>query len=136
MNMSSPSLGASYSGPPNACPVDGCQVRITAAERAGDEIRLTFEANYTPDVSRNHFHVFWDTYSAKQVSVDAQSRFGLAVGDWVPTADNPFTTTGPASVRMRGQSTTLCVTAGDRNHNVIDPGLVDCRDVSALLGPG
>jgi hypothetical protein len=108
-------------------------VRFVSATRSGDEIRLTFEANYTPDVSRNHFHVFWDTYTSKQVSVDAARRFGLSVGNWLPTADNPFVTTGPVSVRVRGQSRKVCVTAGDRDHNVIDPSLVDCRDVSGLL---
>jgi hypothetical protein len=116
--------------------VDGCQVRITRAEPAGKEIRLYFEANYAPDVSRNHFHVFWDTYTGKQVSVDAQTRFGVAAGDWKPTADNPFTTMGAVSVANRGKSTRACVSAGDRNHNVIDPNLVDCRDVSSLLSRG
>ena len=119
--------------PGNACPAEGCRIRIVSAERAGKEIRLAFEANFNPDVSRNHFHVFWDRYTAKQVSIDAGPRFGVTVGQWVPTADNPFTTRDEAAVGMRGQSTTLCVTAGDRNHNVIDPSLVDCRDVSSLL---
>jgi hypothetical protein len=27
----------------------------------------------------------------------------------------------------------VCVTAGDRNHNVIDPALFDCRAVADLL---
>lgn len=132
---SSPSTVQSYS-PPNACPMDGCRVRIVSATPAGDEIRLSFDANYTADVSRNHFHVFWDTYAAKQVSVDAATRFGATVGDWEPTADNPYVTTGPVSVGARGQSTSICVTAGDRNHNVIDPSLVDCRDLSGLLRGG
>jgi hypothetical protein len=127
-----PSSGSTYA-PPNACPVDGCQVRIARAERAGQEIRLSFAANYNPDVSRNHVHVFWDTYTAKQVSVDAPTRFGVTAGDWEPTADNPFTTMGAVSVGKRGTSTRLCVSAGDRDHNVIDPNLVDCRDISSLL---
>jgi hypothetical protein len=37
------------------------------------------------------------------------------------------------SVDTRGGSTTICVTAGDRDHAVIDSALVDCRDVSDLL---
>jgi hypothetical protein len=119
--------------PPNACPADGCRIRIVSATKAGDEIQLAFEANYTADVSRNHFHVYWDTWTAKQVSNDAEPRFGVRQGDWVPTADNPFTTTDAVSVKKRGQSTKVCVTAGDRDHNVLNPDLVDCRDVSGLL---
>lgn len=120
--------------PANACPPDGCRVRIVEATREGGELRLRFDANYTADESRNHFHVFWDTYAANQVSDDAERRFGVKQGDWVPTADNPYTTGEAVSVQVRGQSRRVCVTAGDRDHNVIEPGLVDCRDVSDLLG--
>jgi hypothetical protein len=42
-------------------------------------------------------------------------------------------TEGPVSVTTRGDSTTLCVTAADGDHAVIDAALVDCRDVSDLL---
>ena len=119
--------------PANACPPDGCRVRIVDVTRAGDELRLAFDANYTPDESRNHFHVYWDTFTAQQVSDDAERRFGVKQGDWVPTADNPYTTGDVASVKARGQSHTICVTAGDRHHNVLDPRLFDCRDVSRLL---
>lgn len=86
-------------------------------------------------MKRNHFHVFWDTYTAKQMSLDALQRFGVAVGNWEATADNPYTTTGAAAVRNRGKSTTICVTSGDRNHSVVDANLVACRDVRSLL-PG
>lgn len=119
--------------PANACPPDGCQVRIADVSRAGAELRLRFDTNYTPDMSRNHVHVFWDTFTAKQVSDDAERRFGVTQGDWVPTADNPYTTGDAASVSQRGQSHRICVTAGDRDHNVLNPDLVDCRDVSNLL---
>ena len=124
---------ASARAAPNACPAEGCRVRITSATREGSEIKLSFEANYTPDAARNHFHVYWDTYSARQVSDNAEPRFGVKQGEWVPTADNPFTTTEAVSVAARQSSTRLCVTAGDRDHNVIDPEAVDCRDVSGLL---
>jgi hypothetical protein len=118
---------------PNACPADGCKVRIVSVTGAGAELKIAFEANYAPDVSRNHFHVFWDTYTPKQVSDDAEPRFGVTQGAWVPTSDNPFTTTDAVAVAVRKQSTKVCVTAGDRNHNVIDPVLFDCRVVADLL---
>lgn len=117
----------------NACPVEGCRITIASAEKAGDEIKLGFQANFTPDVSRNHFHVYWDRFDAKQVSNDAQTRHGVVQGDWEPTADNPFTTEGTVSVTVRQTSSRVCVTAGDRDHNVLDPTVVDCRDVAALV---
>jgi len=125
--------GTTVAAAANACPVDGCRITIASAEKAGDEIKLGFQANYTPDNSRNHFHVYWDRFDAKQVSNDAQTKHGVVQGDWEPTADNPFTTAGTVSVSVRQASTRVCVTAGDRDHNVLDPSIVDCRDVSALL---
>jgi hypothetical protein len=117
----------------NACPVEGCEITITNATVDGQEIRLTWEANFDPDFSKNHVHVYWDTYSADQVSNDAADR-NVVQGEWVPTGDDPeFVTEGAVSTSARGNSTTVCVTAGDRDHNVIDSSITDCRDVSALF---
>ena len=119
----------------NACPVEGCKITITDVQPAGTELRITWDANFQPDFSKNHIHVYWDRYTADQVSDDAAKR-NVKQGEWVPTDDFPeYTTEGPVSTRekARGTSTTVCVTAGDRNHNVIDSSIVDCRDVSGLL---
>ena len=117
----------------NACPSEGCTVTIDTVEQAGDELLVTWTPNFAPDVSRNHIHVYWDTFEPDQVSNDAADR-GVDQGDWVPTADSPqFTTTGPVSTGAAGDSTTLCVTAADRDHNVLDAVLEDCRDVADLL---
>ena len=119
---------------PNACPSDGCKVKIANVTKAPDgELVVAMDANYTPDDARNHFHVFWDTFKPEQVSDDAERKHNVTQGDWVPTAENPFTTVDAVSVKVRGQSTKVCVTAGDRDHNVIDPKLFDCRDVASLL---
>lgn len=118
---------------PNACPAEGCKVRIASVVRDGRELKITFDANYTPDISRNHHHVYWDTYTARQVTSDAQTRFGVTQGTWVATRDNPYTTGDAVSVGSRGTATKVCVTAGDRRHNVIDPAIFDCRDVTDLL---
>ncbi len=117
----------------NACPADGCKVQVVSASRAGREIRIKLKANYAPDVSRNHFHFYWSTFTAKQVSVDAGPRFGVTQGAWVASADNPFTTADLVSVRTRKNARQICVTTGDRYHNVIDADLFSCRDVSRLL---
>lgn len=117
----------------NACPAEGCQIKIVNAARDGGEIAVTWEANFVPDVSRNHIHVYWDRYTADQVSSDAEAR-GVTQGEWVPTDVVPtYVTESAVAVATRGDSTTLCVTAGDRDHVVIDAALVDCRDVADLL---
>jgi hypothetical protein len=48
-------------------------------------------------------------------------------------APETFVTEGAVSVAVRGDSTTVCVTASDGDHAVIDSSIVDCRDVSDLL---
>lgn len=117
----------------NACPAEGCQIKIVDAKRDGGEIAVTWEANFVPDVARNHIHVYWDRYTADQVSSDAEAR-GVTQGEWVPTDMVPtYVTESAVAVATRGDSTTLCVTAGDRDHAVIDTALVDCRDVADLL---
>ena len=117
----------------NACPAEGCQIKIVDATRDGDEIAVTWEANFVPDVSKNHIHVYWDRYTADQVSSDAESR-GVTQGEWVPTDVVPtYVTESAVAVATRGDSTTICTTAGDRDHTVIDAALVDCRDVADLL---
>jgi hypothetical protein len=125
--------GAEQASAQNACPVDGCKITITDVQRDGEELRVVWTANFTPDFAKNHIHVYWDTYTADQVSNDAAGR-GVTQGEWVPTGDYPeFVTEGAVSTSARGTSTTVCVTAGDRDHNVVDSTIVNCRDVSALL---
>ncbi|MGQ0848822.1 MAG: hypothetical protein ACT4OP_06840 [Actinomycetota bacterium] len=118
----------------NACPPEGCEITIVDAARDGEELRLTWEANFLPDVSRNHIHVYWDIYTADQVSSDAEAR-GVEQGEWHPTDAYPeyVTTDTAVSVANRGESSMICVTAGDRDHAVIDSTIVNCRDVSSLL---
>ena len=122
----------------NACPVEGCKVEINVIGKsgAGPELVLDFTPNYTPSMSKNHIHVYWDRWKAEQVSNDAEPRFKATQGEWVPTdVVKGYVTEGATSTdtKARGESHTLCVTAGDRNHNVIDPTLVNCVDVSSLL---
>ena len=117
----------------NACPADGCEIRILDVTREGDELKITWEANFAPDVSRNHIHVYWDTFTAEQVSSDAEAS-GFTQGEWVPTDAYPaYVTESEVSMANRGASTTVCVTAGDRDHAVLDTTIFDCRDVSDQL---
>jgi hypothetical protein len=118
----------------NACPVDGCEVKILDVKSAGEELALTFEANFKPDVSKNHLHVWWgEQYDIKQVGRNAKT-FGVEKGKWHRHDDYPsYTTTGAASTSIRDGATTVCVTAADRNHNILDVNLYHCVDASGHL---
>lgn len=120
---------------PNACPVDGCEVKIAQVKRSGDELALTFEANFTPDVSKNHFHVWWgENFTVKQVSRNAETVHGVTQGRWHRHDDYPtYVTTGAASTGVRGSAKTVCVTAADRDHNVLNVDLYHCVDASQHL---
>lgn len=125
----------SYSADPvgNACPPEGCSIQIMSVEKSGSELVLHWNANFLPDVSRNHIHVYWDNFKAEQVSSDAEAN-GFDQGDWVPTSAYPtYTTEGAMSLSSRGESTTICVTAANRDHAVLDPKAVHCLDVSTSL---
>lgn len=120
---------------PNACPVDGCEVKIVDVSKVGDELQLTFETNFQPDMSKNHFHVWWgDLYTVEQVSNNAEPTYGVKQGDWHPTDEFPtYTTQSAASVTLRNGTRTLCVSAADRNHDILDPKVYDCADVGDHL---
>ena len=118
----------------NACPVDGCDVRILEVQAAGSELALTFKSNFLPDVSKNHLHVWWgENYNIKQVGIEAE-KYGVEIGKWHRHDDYPtYTTTGGASTTIREGAVTVCVTAADRNHKVLDITLYHCVDASDQL---
>lgn len=120
---------------PNACPVDGCEVTIKSIEASGDELEIEFDSNFTPDVSKNHFHVWWgENFTVEQVGRNAEPDHGVKQGRWHRHADFPvYVTQGAASVTERGEATTVCVTAADRNHNVLDVSRYHCVDASSKL---
>ena len=121
---------------PNACPVEGCKITIAGAELKDGEIALTLEANYQPDFERNHMHFFWDSQEPGAVSSDYAEKGFAVQGKWHPTDVFPnYSTQADASVdsEFRGDSTTICVTAANTDHAVLDASIVDCRDVSDLL---
>jgi hypothetical protein len=119
----------------NACPVDGCQVKIVDVKRSGKELALTLKANYKPDMSKNHVHVWWgENYTIKQVSGNAEPVHHVKQGDWHPTDEYPaYITQGAASVAVHGKAKTLCVSPADRNHNILDVSVLHCVKVGDLL---
>lgn len=120
---------------PNTCPVDGCEVSIAAVEKSEDELKITLDSNFTPDNSKNHFHMWWgEQYTAEQVGRNAMSEYSAVQGKWHRHDDYPnYVTTGSASVAVREGATTLCVTAADGDHNVLDAEAFHCMDVSEHL---
>lgn len=122
---------------PNACPVDGCEVRITDVKAAGSELELTLDANFQPDVSKNHIHVWWgESFTVEQAGRNAEPVHGVPQGRWHRHDDYPtYVTQGAASTEARDGAKTLCVSAADRNHNILDVSIFHCVDVNSLL-PG
>lgn len=120
---------------PNACPVDGCAVKIVSVKKAGSELELTLEANFMPDISKNHIHIWWgENYTVEQVTGNAETVYHVKQGDWHPTADYPvYVTTSAASTSVRGDAKTLCVSPADRDHNIFDPKVFQCVDVGEHL---
>lgn len=120
---------------PNACPVDGCEVQIVKVAKAGDELEVTFESNFTPDVSKNHFHVWWgENFTVLQVGRNAGPVHGVTQGKWHRHDEYPkYVTQGAASTKVRAEATTLCVSAADRDHNILDVKIYHCVDVSQQL---
>jgi len=130
--MSSVLSGSSAAQESNACPVDGCEVDIASVTKDGNELTVELTSNFTPDISKNHFHIWWgELFDVKQVSNNAETVHNVSQGDWHPTDAYPsYTTSGPTSLAQRGEAVSLCVSAADRNHDIIDPEILNCVDVS------
>jgi hypothetical protein len=119
----------------NACPVDGCEVRIVSVKKSGNELALTLESNFKPDMSKNHVHVWWgDNYTVEQITNNAETVYKVKQGDWHPTDEYPnYVTQSAASVSVRGSAVSLCVSASDRNHDILDTKKFHCMNVSGQL---
>jgi len=116
----------------NACPVEGCEVKIVKTEMVDGEVAVTLEANFQPEFSKNHLHIWWgENFTIQQVSGNAETVHNVKQGDWHPTDAFPeYRTQGAVSTSVRNGSKTLCVSASDRNHNILDIDVLNCVDVS------
>jgi len=114
-----------------ACPEEGCIVEIASIQPAGDEFIVQFRSNFQPEMSGNHFHLWWKSeLDVRSMSLDEEVRLGDPKGEWDPTENYPLhVTTGASSFQNRGDSNELCVSAGDARHNIIDPDVYDCKSV-------
>lgn len=121
----------------STCPQEGCRVKITEIKSAGSELRLTFEANFKPKMPGTHIHVWWgENFTIEQVGLNAQTKYGVPTGEWDYTDDYPdHSTHGPSSTHARSDAHTLCVSAADNNHNIVDISKFYCLDAKNFL-PG
>ena len=133
--LTASSFATSADEMPNACPIDGCEVTITGVKQAGDELELTYEANFTADVSKNHIHAWWgEQYTVEQVGRNAESDHGVTQGRWHRHDDYPtYVTKEAVSTSVREGATTICVSPADRDHNILDVSLYHCVDVSGYF---
>ncbi|GAB4224969.1 MAG: hypothetical protein Tsb0032_30490 [Kiloniellaceae bacterium] len=137
--LAAAALGSAAAGAadvmPNACPVDGCEVRIVEVKPSGSELELTLEANFTPDVSKNHIHVWWgERYTVQQAGRGAMPVYGVEKGAWHRHDDYPtYVTQGAASTSERADTVQLCVSAADRDHYILDVEVYHCVDVGEHL---
>ena len=120
---------------PNACPIDGCEVTIVGVNEVGDELELSYEANFGPDVSKNHIHAWWgETYMVEQVGRNAETEHGVTQGRWHRHDDYPtYVTKEAVSTSVRDGATTICVSPADRDHNILDVSIYHCVDVSGYF---
>lgn len=119
-------------GTSNSCPVDGCEVEIVSVRNAENgEYAVAFRADFTPQLSKNHIHIWWgENWKVTQVTANAMTVYNNPQGVYHPIDDYPgYTTKGVVSAQKRGDAMTLCVTAADRNHNILDPTLYNCHRV-------
>jgi hypothetical protein len=117
------------------CPDDVCRVTIKSVVAAGDELELEFEANFIPEMSGVHIHVWWGArFTPDEVSLHADHLYGVEVGEWDPTDDYPrHTTTGASSTAARDGTHILCVSASNAIHDLLNPKRFHCIDVQEYL---
>ena len=98
---------------------------MSGRERSSIDDRLCSRILCQPGIAFQH-HVIGE----HQIAV----AFGVEKGRWHRHDDYPnYVTTNAASTSMRDGATTICVTAADRGHNVLDDKLYHCVDASAYL---
>ncbi|MFO7959554.1 MAG: Hsp70 family protein [Nitriliruptoraceae bacterium] len=113
--------------PPAACDGGSC---ITIDDIALDsgELLITWTADgFVPDTSATHAHFYWGIYDAAQVGTNAADR-----SPWELTDAQPFVPGGELQLANRpAGADTVCVTAADGEHAVIEPANHHCVPLPA-----
>lgn len=113
--------------PPPACDGGLC-VEIDDVIVDGGELLITWTAEgFVPDTAATHAHFYWGIYDAEQVGTNAVDR-----APWELTDDQPFVPGGELRLANRpAGADTVCVTAADSAHAVIEPANHHCVPLPA-----
>jgi hypothetical protein len=104
-----PALPTFASGSSSAA---GSQARIDQVTLAGDQYVASFETiGFTPSMSGQHVHFFWDTVSPDQAGEPGGGPYVVYAGG------SPFAGFGPGA-RPDG-ATAICVTVANVDHSVV-----------------
>jgi len=108
--------------PPAACDGGSC-ITIDDVTLDGGELLITWTADgFVPDTSATHAHFYWGIYDAAQVGTNAADR-----SPWELTDAQPFVPGGELQLANRpAGADTVCVTAADGEHAVIEPANHHC----------
>jgi len=120
--------------PPTSAPVRECpsgeRCSFIDSISVGDD-QLTIEwtaVGFEPVIAEGQFHVhfFWDIYSPDQAGTNA-AVFGVAVGEWELTADQPFVSAGEMRPSKRpAAANRICTSVVNGAHAIVNPLLFDC----------
>jgi hypothetical protein len=113
--------------PPVACDGGLC-IEIDDIVLDGGELLITWTADgFVPDTAATHAHFYWGVYEAEQVGTNATDR-----APWELTDDQPFVPGGELQLANRpAGADSVCVTAADSAHAVIEPANHHCVPLPA-----
>jgi actin-like ATPase involved in cell morphogenesis len=120
---------------PPACPPTqtGPCIEMRSIAIDGDALVIEWDAfNFTPDNGDVHAHFFWNNQLAAQAGTNAERDFGVPLGAWELTDNQPFRSgeedaNTPLFVsRKPPEATHVCVTAANAAHEVLNPDLFHC----------
>jgi len=113
--------------PPAACDGGLC-IQIDDVTVDGGDLLITWTADgFVPDTAATHAHFYWGIYDAAQVGTNATDR-----APWELTDAQPFVPGGEMQLVNRPDGAdTVCVTAADGEHAVIEPANHSCFPIPA-----
>jgi actin-like ATPase involved in cell morphogenesis len=120
---------------PPACPPaqSGECIEMRSIAIDGDALVIEWDAfNFTPSNGDVHAHFFWNNQLAAQAGTNAERDFGVPVGAWELTDNQPFRSgeedpNTPLLVsRKPADATHVCVTPANAGHEVINPDIFHC----------
>ncbi len=123
---------APYDDLPDGAACDGDRCVGIEELWVDDDADLVVEwvsAGFEPYIAEDHAHFFWDIYDPDQVGTNA-AEYGAEQAPWEITDESPFVPDGEVALaNIPDGAEGLCVTVGDADHAVIEPGNHHCVDL-------